>query len=83
MRSEPGVLGQGLRVLGRGISDERRMFAFAVSGSCLFGLATVATAYVVGNVVGDVIEPAFATTASTNMPRSWARSPFSLSPLRG
>jgi ABC-type multidrug transport system fused ATPase/permease subunit len=36
------------------------MFTFAVSGSCLFGLATVATAYVVGNVVGDVIEPAFA-----------------------
>ena len=36
------------------------MFTFAVSGSCLFGLATVATAYVIGNVVGDVIEPAFA-----------------------
>ena len=60
MRSEPGVLGQGLRVLRQGIRDERRMFTFAVSGSCLFGLATVATAYVVGNVVGDVIEPAFA-----------------------
>ncbi|HEY9483919.1 MAG TPA: ABC transporter ATP-binding protein, partial [Micromonosporaceae bacterium] len=60
MRSEPGVLGQGLRVLRQGIRDERRMFTFAVSGSCLFGLATVATAYVIGNVVGDVIEPAFA-----------------------
>jgi ABC-type multidrug transport system fused ATPase/permease subunit len=36
------------------------MFTFAVSGSCLFGLATVATAYVVGDVVGKVIEPAFA-----------------------
>jgi len=60
MRSESGVLGQGLRVLRQGIHDERRIFTFAVSGSCLFGLATVATAYVVGNVVGDVIEPAFA-----------------------
>jgi ATP-binding cassette subfamily B protein len=36
------------------------MFTFAVSGSCLFGLATVATAYILGDVVGDVIEPAFA-----------------------
>jgi ATP-binding cassette subfamily B protein len=60
MRSQPGVLGQGLRVLGQGIRDEPRMFTFAVSGSCLFGLATVATAYILGDVVGDVIEPAFA-----------------------
>lgn len=60
MRSQPGVLGQGLQVLRQGIRDEPRMFAFAVSGSCLFGLATVATAYILGNVVGDVIEPAFA-----------------------
>jgi ATP-binding cassette subfamily B protein len=55
-----GVLGDGLRVLRRGIRDEPRIFAFAVSGSCLFGLATVATAYVIGDVVGRVIEPAFA-----------------------
>ena len=60
MRSQPGVLGQGLHVLRQGIRDEPRMFAFAVSGSCLFGLATVATAYILGDVVGDVIEPAFA-----------------------
>jgi ATP-binding cassette subfamily B protein len=60
MRSQPGVLGQGLRVLRQGIRDEPRMFAFAVSGSCLFGLATVATAYILGDVVGDVIEPAYA-----------------------
>ncbi|HKE64758.1 MAG TPA: ABC transporter ATP-binding protein [Micromonosporaceae bacterium] len=60
MRSEPGVLSQGLAVLGRAIRDEPRIFAFAVTGSCMFGLATVATAYVIGDVVGDVIEPAFA-----------------------
>src|SRR5215475_7701196 len=60
MLSERGVLRQGLAVLGRGIRDEPRIFAFAVTGSCMFGLATVATAYVVGNVVGSVIEPAFA-----------------------
>ncbi|HEY7175338.1 MAG TPA: ABC transporter transmembrane domain-containing protein, partial [Micromonosporaceae bacterium] len=60
MQSGPGVLRQGLFVLGRAIRDEPRVFAFAVTGSCMFGLATVATAYVLGNVVGDVIEPAFA-----------------------
>src|SRR5262249_9556711 len=60
MRSERGVLGRGRAVLRRGTRDEPRIFAFAVTGSCMFGLATVATAYVLGNVVGDVIEPAFA-----------------------
>ena len=54
------MLGRGLRVLRRAIRDEPRIFAFAVLGSCLFGLATVASAYVVGAIVGHVIVPAFA-----------------------
>lgn len=47
-------------MLRRAIRDEPRIFAFAVGGSCLFGLMTVASAYVTGAVVGHVIVPAYA-----------------------
>src|SRR5215468_87584 len=60
MRAEPGALREGLAVLGRGIRDEPGIFAAAVTGSCVFGLATVVGAYVVGAIVGHVIQPAFA-----------------------
>src|ERR1051326_4606462 len=60
MRAEPGALREGLAVLGRGIRDEPGIFAAAVAGSCVFGLATVGSAYVVGAIVGHVIEPAYA-----------------------
>ncbi|WP_205776001.1 ABC transporter ATP-binding protein [Micromonospora tulbaghiae] len=52
------VLGRGLRVLGRAIREQPRIFAVAVSGSVLFGLLVIASAYVVGAVVGDVVVPA-------------------------
>ncbi|WP_199199774.1 ABC transporter ATP-binding protein [Micromonospora sp. RP3T] len=52
------VLGKGLRVLGRAIREQPRIFAVAVSGSVLFGLLVIASAYVVGAVVGDVVVPA-------------------------
>ena len=60
MRAEPGALREGLAVLWRGIRDEPGIFAAAVAGSCVFGLATVGSAYVVGAIVGHVIEPAYA-----------------------
>ncbi len=46
-------------MLRRAIRDEPGIFAFAVAGSCLFSLMTVASAYVVGAIVGHVIVPAF------------------------
>ncbi|MGC4895933.1 ABC transporter ATP-binding protein [Micromonospora sp. DT31] len=52
------VLGSGLRVLGRAIREQPRIFAVAVSGSVLFGLLVIASAYVVGAVVGDLVVPA-------------------------
>jgi ATP-binding cassette, subfamily B, bacterial len=54
------VLLQGLRVLGRAIRDEPRLFAVSVLGSVLFSLLTIATAYVAGAVVGHVVVPALA-----------------------
>ncbi|RIV38351.1 ABC transporter ATP-binding protein [Micromonospora radicis] len=52
------VLGRGLAVLGRAIREQPRIFAVAVSGSVLFGAMVVASAFVVGRVVGDVVLPA-------------------------
>ncbi|SCL68706.1 ABC-type multidrug transport system, ATPase and permease component [Micromonospora peucetia] len=52
------MLVRGLAVLGRAIREEPRIFAVAVSGSVLFGAMTVASAFVVGAVVGDVVVPA-------------------------
>lgn len=53
------MLGRGLRLLGRAIRDEPGMFLFGVLGSSLFAIMTVASAYVVGAVVGRVAVPAF------------------------
>ncbi|MEH1099326.1 ABC transporter ATP-binding protein [Micromonospora sp. CPCC 205561] len=57
-RTSRDVLGRGLGVLGRAIREEPRIFAVAVTGSVLFGAMTVASAYVVGGVVGGVVVPA-------------------------
>ncbi|MEU5791202.1 ABC transporter ATP-binding protein [Micromonospora purpureochromogenes] len=54
------VLGRGLSVLGRAIREQPRIFAVAVSGSVLFGLMVIASAFVVGAVVGEVVVPAVA-----------------------
>ncbi|MGK5672228.1 ABC transporter ATP-binding protein [Micromonospora sp. URMC 106] len=52
------MLWRGLAVLGRAIREQPRIFAVAVTGSVLFGAMTVASAFVVGAVVGDVVVPA-------------------------
>jgi ABC-type multidrug transport system fused ATPase/permease subunit len=52
------VLLSGLRVLGRAVRDEPRLFAVSVAGSILFALLTIATAFVAGAVVGHVVVPA-------------------------
>ena len=55
--SGEGVLGKGLRVLGRAIREEPRVFAVSVVGSVAFGVLTIASAYVMGAVVGRAIVP--------------------------
>jgi ATP-binding cassette subfamily B protein len=54
------VLGRGLRVLGRAIRTEPRLFVIGTVGSSLFGLLVIANSYVVGAVIGHVVVPAFA-----------------------
>jgi len=53
-----GVLGKGLRVLGRAIREQPWVFTVGVAGSVLFGAMTIASAYVVGAVIGSVVVPA-------------------------
>jgi ATP-binding cassette, subfamily B, bacterial len=55
---EERVLGKGMRVLGLAIRKEPRVFAISVTGSVVFAMLTIATAYVLGGVVGRVIVPA-------------------------
>lgn len=52
------VFRTGLRVLGTAISEQRRIFAIAVTASALFGGMTVASAFVMGEVTSRVIVPA-------------------------
>jgi ATP-binding cassette, subfamily B, bacterial len=54
------VLLRGLKVVGVGIREQWRVFLVAVCGSSLYGAMTVASAFVMGRVTGDVIVPAFA-----------------------
>lgn len=52
------VIGRGMRVLWIAIRTEPRIFALATAGSVLFGLLVIATAYVLGWVVGELAGPA-------------------------
>ncbi|MBE1492314.1 ABC-type multidrug transport system fused ATPase/permease subunit [Plantactinospora soyae] len=51
------VLIRGIRVLGHAVREEPRIFSVAVGGSVLYSLLIIASAYVVGAVVGDVVVP--------------------------
>ncbi|GHJ44911.1 multidrug ABC transporter ATP-binding protein [Catellatospora sp. TT07R-123] len=48
----------------RGIRDEPRRFTVAVVGSCLFGSLVIGQAFVVGEIIQDVVEPALAPGGS-------------------
>jgi ATP-binding cassette subfamily B protein len=58
-RTSNDVLARGLRVLGTGIREQRRIFTIAVLGSSLFASMTVASAFVMGAVTSRVVLPAF------------------------
>ena len=55
----PDVLRRGLRQLGRAIKEQPKIFGIALAGSSVFGLMTVASAYVLGAVTDRVVLPAF------------------------
>ncbi|MDQ0365795.1 ABC-type multidrug transport system fused ATPase/permease subunit [Catenuloplanes indicus] len=54
------VLRRGLGILGQGIAAQPRLFSISVAGSVLHGALLVGNAYVVGEIVGRVVTPAFA-----------------------
>ncbi|MFB9544172.1 ABC transporter ATP-binding protein [Micromonospora sagamiensis] len=56
-RTSTAVLIRGLRVLGRAVREQPRIFTIAVGGSLLFGAMVIGSAYVIGAVVGDVVVP--------------------------
>lgn len=58
-RVTPNILRRGLWVLWVAIRAEPRIFAVAVVGSAVFGLTTVASAWVMGRVTEQVVLPAF------------------------
>ncbi len=49
----------GLRVIGRGIRAEPRLFALSVLGSAAYGIGTVGAGWVLGRVTDQVLAPAF------------------------
>lgn len=53
------VLRKGFRILGIAIREEPWIFAIAVVGSAVFGVTTVAAAWVLGRIMDDVVLPAF------------------------
>jgi ABC-type multidrug transport system fused ATPase/permease subunit len=57
--ARPATLREGLAVLGVAIRGEPWVFAGAVLGSAVFGVATVATASIMGRITDDVVIPAF------------------------
>jgi ABC-type multidrug transport system fused ATPase/permease subunit len=51
------VLRRGFRLLARGIREERKVFAFAAVSSGAYGLMTVVSSWVLGQVTSKVILP--------------------------
>jgi ATP-binding cassette subfamily B protein len=59
-RKDQATLREGFRLLGRGLRDEPWTFGVAIVGSAVYGLMTVAAAYVIGRVTDEIVVPAFA-----------------------
>ena len=59
------TLRAGLRVIGRGMSEQRRWISVAILGSTIYGILTGGTAWVIGRVVHDTVSPAIAARSVT------------------
>ena len=55
------ILWRGLGLIGRAIREQPRIFTVAFLGSSAFGMLTVASAFVVGQVVRRIVVPALDT----------------------
>ncbi len=58
-RPHDRVLRRGFRLIGQAIRTQPKIFTAALVGSALFGAMSVGSAYVMGEVTGRVILPAF------------------------
>ncbi|MFI6822593.1 ABC transporter ATP-binding protein [Micromonospora sp. NPDC050187] len=82
-RTSTAVLARGLRVLGRAVREQPRIFTVAVAGSVLFGAMVIGSAYVIGAVVGDVVVPSIASgSVETGVLALAAAALFGISLLR-
>lgn len=61
MTGRDDTLRRGFGILGRAVRHEPRIFALAVAGSAVYGVMTVAAAWVLGRVTDRVVAPAFTT----------------------
>jgi len=59
------TLRAGFRVIGRGMSEQRRWVGTAIFGSTIYGILTGGTAWVIGRVVHDTVAPAIAARSVT------------------
>ncbi|HEV7823435.1 MAG TPA: ABC transporter ATP-binding protein [Mycobacteriales bacterium] len=59
------VLRRGFAVLWVAVREQPRIFALSVAGSALFGLMTVASAYIIGTITGRVVVPALESGETT------------------
>jgi ATP-binding cassette, subfamily B, bacterial len=64
-RRREAVVRRGLRHIGRAIAEQPGMFTLAFLASSLYGGMTVASAYVIGEITGRVVLPAFEEEATT------------------
>jgi ABC-type multidrug transport system fused ATPase/permease subunit len=58
-RRRDAVVRRGIRHVGRAIALQPRIFAAALTGSSLFAVMTVASAYVIGEITDRVVLPSF------------------------
>jgi ABC-type multidrug transport system fused ATPase/permease subunit len=65
VRARDDTLRRGLGLLVTAVRHEPRVFAVAVGGSAVYGVTTVASAWVIGRVTDRVIAPAFADGRTT------------------
>ena len=65
MPARDDTLRRGFWLLGRAVRHEPRIFAIAVGGSAVYGVMTVGSAYVLGEVTDRVVVPAFSAGDTT------------------
>jgi ATP-binding cassette subfamily B protein len=71
-RRRDAVVRRGLRHVRRSIVEQPGMFTLAVLASSLYGVMTVASAWVIGEITDRVLLPAFADGATTSAALSLA-----------